>query len=182
MWRAHIQLDTLDDANFPRKGYAFVAEASILEYESGGDPIRTYLLNGLLPVTFGRLTLLGIANARRSRDDRGGFGLGGFLNLSGTPPGAVSGSQAGYLAALAYWHMGRTRGALGGDWYAGFSLEAGNAWKRASDFARDDVRKAGSLFLGLDSLIGPLYFAYGRTFGGESAWYLFLGRPGYRGL
>lgn len=26
-------------------------------------------------------------------------------------------------------------------------------------------------------VIGPLYFAYGHTFGGDSALYLFLGRP-----
>ena len=37
-----------------------------------------------------------------------------------------------------------------------------------------------SLFLGLDSIIGPLYLAYGKTFGGDSAFYLFLGRPANR--
>ena len=42
------------------------------------------------------------------------------------------------------------------------------------------MHKAASLFLGLDSIIGPLYLAYGKTFGGESAFYLFLGRPANR--
>jgi len=39
------------------------------------------------------------------------------------------------------------------------------------------LRKAASVFLGLDTVIGPLYLGWGRTFGGESALYLFLGRP-----
>ena len=177
---AEVSLDTLDDPNFPRRGYGAIARTSLLDYESGGDPIQTYLVNGLLPYTWGRLTLLGLANAQRSRDDRGAFGLGGLFNLSGTPPGAIVGSQAAFGALLGYWHMGRTRGALGGDWYIGLSAEAGNAWYRSSEVPRGEVRKAASAFLGLDSILGPVYLAYGKTFGGDSAWYIFLGRPTYR--
>ena len=180
--RAEVNLDTLDDPNFPRRGYGAIAQASLIDYESGGDPIETVVLNALVPYTWGRLTLLGIANTRRSLDDRGAFGLGGLFNLSGTPPGAIVGSQAGFAALLGYWHMGRTRGALGGDWYAGVSLEAGNAWDRSSGIPRGEVHKAASAFLGLDSILGPVYLAYGKTFGGESAWYVFLGRPTYRNL
>ena len=135
--------------------------------------------SGLLPITFGRLTLLGLAFSQRSRDDRVSFPLGGLFNLSGTPVGAISGSQVSGIGALAYWRMGQLRGAMGGDWYAGFSLEAGRAWRRA-DADPGEVHKAASLFVGLDSIIGPLYFAYGKTFGGDSALYLFLGRPANR--
>ena len=39
------------------------------------------------------------------------------------------------------------------------------------------ARKAASVYLGLDSIIGPLYLGWGHTFGGDSAFYLFLGRP-----
>jgi NTE family protein len=178
--RAGFVVDTLDDPNFPRRGYAFAAEASLLDYASGGDAIVTYAANGLVPFTWGRFTVLGSLATQRSRDDRGGFSLGGLFNLSGTPAGSVTGSQAAIAAAIAYWRMGELRGNFGGSWYAGLSLEAGNAWDRASNAPRGDTRKASSAFVGLDSLIGPLYFAWGKTFGGDSAFYIFLGLPLYR--
>ena len=53
----------------------------------------------------------------------------------------------------------------------------GKAWQRRSDVSLGDLRKAGSVFLGLDTMIGAMYLGYGHTAGGESAFYLFLGRP-----
>jgi len=175
--RIGVSFDTLDDANFPRRGYGANFDTTRAFYKNGGEEIQQYQFSGLLPFTWSRLTLLALVNANRSRDDRGGFPLGGFLNLSGTPHGAIVGSQTAFVAGLAYYRFGQTRGALGGDLYAGMSLEAGNAWQRADDVNRGDIRKAASLFLGMDSLFGPLYFAVGKTFGGQSAVYLFLGRP-----
>jgi NTE family protein len=174
--------DTLDDANFPRSGYLVNAGTTRIEYSSDPDhAVQTYVAQVLWPVTYGRFTLLGIGAAARSRDDRGGFSLGGFLNLSGTPVGAVSGSQAGIVAAVGYYRMEELPRTIGRNWYAGLSLEAGNAWARRADADSGDLRKAMSLFVGLDTVIGPLYFAYGHTFSGDSALYLFLGRPTERG-
>jgi NTE family protein len=176
--RASVTFDTLDDANFPRRGHFVSVGAAATRY--GGEPssaVQTYTLSTLLPITFGRLTLLGIAGAERSRDDRGGFSLGGFFNLSGTPVGAITGSQAAIVEALAYYRMGELPRAVGRGWYAGMSLEAANVWARRSDIDAGSLRKAASLFLGLDTVIGPLYVGWGHTFGGESALYLFLGRP-----
>jgi NTE family protein len=172
-------LDTLDDANFPRHGYAVSGEVDRLSYRAGAsDPIQTYQMSALIPYTFGRVTLLGLATGARSRDDRGGFSLGGLFNLSGTPIGAVGGSQVAALAMLGYYRVGEVLPrALGRNVYLGGSLEAGNAWQSKSDIRYGDLRKAGSLFVGVDSIIGPMYFAVGKTFGGDSAVYLFLGRP-----
>ena len=176
--RLGTAFDTLDDANFPRNGYLLNAGASSIRYSSGdGSAVQTYEVGGLFPLTFGRLTFLGIIGSQRSKDDRGGFGLGGFLNLSGTPVGAVIGTQSAFLAGLAYYRMGELPRAVGRGWYAGMSLEAGNVWAKRSDVSLSDVRKAASLFLGFDTTIGPLYLGYGHTFGGDSALYLFLGRP-----
>ena len=36
---------------------------------------------------------------------------------------------------------------------------------------------AGSVFLAADTWLGPFYFAYGRASGGQSSFYLYLGRP-----
>ena len=176
--RLALTFDALDDANFPRRGYIVNASTQTNRYSSAtGSPVQTYSLQAILPVTFGRFTLTGFAAAARSRDDRGGFNLGGFLNLSGTPVGAVSGSQAAIAGAAAYYRVGELPRALGRNWYAGVSLEAGNAWQRRSDIDLGNVRKATSLFFGFDTIIGPLYLGWGHTFGDDSAFYLFLGRP-----
>jgi NTE family protein len=175
--RVGLLLDTLDDANFPRHGYAMNADTLRFDYRSTDDPIQVWQASALVPATWGNLTLTGLFGTQRSRDDRASFPLGGLFNLSGTPPGAISGSQIDMVGGLAYWRMGQVRGALGGDWYVGASLEAGKVRQRASGTSQDEVHKAGSLFVGLDSLMGPLYFAWGKTFGGDSAFYLFLGRP-----
>jgi NTE family protein len=175
--RVGVLFDTLDDANFPRRGYAVNADALRFAYRGVDDPIQVWQGSALVPVTFGNLTLTGIVGAQHSRDDRASFSLGGLFNLSGTPPGAISGSQVVSGAGLAYYRMGQLRGALGGDWYVGASLEAGKAWQKVDGSNRGELHKAGSLFMGLDSLVGPLYFAWGKTFGGDSAFYIFLGRP-----
>jgi NTE family protein len=175
--RFGVTFDTLDDANFPRRGYLAGAAITNFSYSSGGSPVQTYVAEGLFPVTYGRLTLLPIVTAARSRDDRGGFSLGGFLNLSGTPYGAVTGSQAALLTGIAYYRMGELPRGFGSVWYAGLSLEAGNAWERRSDVGFGNLRKAASLFLGFDTILGPLYLGWGHSFGGDSALYLFLGRP-----
>jgi NTE family protein len=37
--------------------------------------------------------------------------------------------------------------------------------------------KSASVFLGLDTPVGPLYLGYGHAADGNSAAYLYLGRP-----
>jgi NTE family protein len=171
-------LDTVDDANFPHRGVLVAAQASAIRYGSdSGGPVRTFEADGLFPLTYGRLTFLALVAAARSHDERGGFNLGGFLNLSGTPSGAVSGASTAFAGLLAYYRMGELPRVIGRTWYAGGSIEAGNAWRGANGLGTRGVRKAASAFLGIDSIIGPVYLGYGHTFGGDSAFYLFLGRP-----
>jgi NTE family protein len=178
-----MTFDTLDDANFPRSGYLWGAGSTTYRFASDKSVlVQAYLAEALVPVTWDRWTLLGLARAGRTqRDGNAGFSLGGFLNLSGTPVGAVAGSQVASAALLAYYRMGDLPRALGGAYYAGASMEAGNAWTRRADVRFGDVRTAASLFVGLDSIVGPLYLGWGHTFGGGSAFYLFLGRPTNRG-
>jgi NTE family protein len=61
--------------------------------------------------------------------------------------------------------------------YAGLSFEMGNAWAERSQASVRDTRKDGSLFLGLDTFLGPIYIAAGYDSEGETAFYLFVGRP-----
>lgn len=105
------------------------------------------------------------------------FALGGFRQLSGLRAGQLRG-QYQALGQLAYYRpVGRFGGAFGGDVFAGGSVELGNVWQRSSAIGFDDLTIAASVFLGLDSFLGPLYFGYGRTDGGDNSFYLLLGMP-----
>jgi NTE family protein len=73
--------------------------------------------------------------------------------------------------------MGELPRVLGRGWYTGMSLEAGDAWYRSTGFRWGEVKKAGSLFVGLDTIAGPFYAGWGKTYRGDSTFYLFLGRP-----
>jgi NTE family protein len=66
--------------------------------------------------------------------------------------------------------------------YAGASLEVGNVWQDRDDVGFDDLRVGGSLFLGADTILGPVYVGYGMADRGNDAFYLFLGRPWLSGL
>ena len=66
---------------------------------------------------------------------------------------------------------------IGGAIYAGGSLEMGNVWQQRNDVSASGLLTAGSVFVAADTWVGPFYFAYGRTSGGQSSFYLYLGRP-----
>jgi NTE family protein len=58
--------------------------------------------------------------------------------------------------------------------YGGLSFEAGEAWIEG-DSVTGNRAWSGSLFVGADTMIGPLYVGYGRGDGDRSRWYLNIG-------
>ena len=92
-----------------------------------------------------------------------------------TAPGL--GGQTFGLGQLIYFaRVGQLPGALGDGVYVGIGAEAGNVWASRSDASFGDLRPGGLLFAGADTVFGPLYLGYGRTDGGNDAFYLFLGQ------
>jgi len=61
--------------------------------------------------------------------------------------------------------------------YAGLSGEYGNVFSSRSSIGLADGIAAGSVFLGFETVLGPLCLAYGRADGGRSNYYLTLGQP-----
>jgi NTE family protein len=89
----------------------------------------------------------------------------------------VTGANYGIARLMFYRKVGSGgEGFLNVPMYVGFSLEAGNVWDRRNDASFSSARKDGSLFLGLDTLLGPVYLGFGLEDGGGTASYLFLGR------
>jgi len=102
------------------------------------------------------------------------YRLGGLGRLSGLSPDQLSGRHIGF-ASLTYrrrinsFDLFKT--------YAGISLEAGNVWNFGNEMRFDDLRYSGSLFVGVDSPIGPVYFAVGHSDSGDNAVYFYVGDP-----
>lgn len=130
----------------------------------------------LLAHSWGRHTLLGGLEVKATVDGTAPVQsqqrLGGFLRLSGFEEGRLSGQQSG-LARLIY--MRRINDIQQFKAYAGASLEAGNVWADSGDIFGGDHIVGGSLFIGADTPIGPLYFAYGHNDTGKGSVYLYLG-------
>jgi NTE family protein len=61
--------------------------------------------------------------------------------------------------------------------YAGITLETGNVWESNSSIGFDNLVYSGSLFLGVDTPIGPFFLAWGHADTGESTFYFYLGNP-----
>jgi len=103
------------------------------------------------------------------------FRSGGFLNFSGFVQDQLSGQQELLLRGVYFRRIGDIQ------WlpaYAGLSLEYGNVYEDRDDISLspDDALLAASVFLGLDTVLGPLYLSYGHAEQGHDGVYLFLGR------
>ena len=110
-------------------------------------------------------------------DPLSAFSLGGLFNLSGLAADQIIGQHAAIGRLLYYRRIGEpTTPGLGIPIYVGGSLEAGNVWDDTDDVSVANTLTAGSVFVVLDTVLGPVYLAYGVAEGGHRSAYLFLGQ------
>ena len=102
------------------------------------------------------------------------FTLGGFFRLSGLPVDALIGQARALHRAAYYYRLPRSPFA---PLYLGASLEAGAVGDDQEAFEPNALDLAGSLFLGIDSPIGPIYVGGGLAEDGRGSLYIFLGSP-----
>lgn len=173
--------DTFDNLNFPNKGARAALELRRSDSIFGGDE-DFYSASGRFTIarTWDKNTLLGGVEAGVTFDGTAPtqnlFPLGGFINLSGFMADELSGQDVAIGRLVYYRNIGSRPGSFGVPVYIGGSLEAGNVWQDRNDMAFDDLLLAGSLFVGLDTPLGPFYLAYGHAEGGNNSAYMFLGQ------
>jgi NTE family protein len=110
-------------------------------------------------------------------DVRNLFPLGGFLNLSGLAPGEIAGRHFAIARAIYYRQIGRSgTGILDLPTYIGLAYEVGTVWDERRDIGFDSARNDFSVFFGVNSWLGPLYFGAGYDDSGDMAYFLSLGR------
>ncbi|MGH8183077.1 MAG: patatin-like phospholipase family protein [Rhodanobacteraceae bacterium] len=179
--------DTLDNADFPTHGSRVHLEYEMYRPALGGtvsgDVTR---LTGDWATTFGQglfkryTVLLGLRAASAHGDTQFMDSLepldflGGFLNLSGHTENSLFGNQSVLGRAVAYRRMGSRR-IFGVPLYLGASVEAGNVWDTHAEVDLGQLIYAGSVFGGVDTVLGPLFLGIGHASDGSNAWYLTFG-------
>jgi len=172
--------DKYDNLHFPRKGYLGKIEyRTSREGYGASDDYDQWLFGYSQAISWSKNTVVGTIAGATTEDDNAPleslFKLGGFLLISGLAEDQLSGQHFG-IARLVYYRRLSDDGFLRlFDTYLGRSLETGNVWQDADDISFDDTITAGSVFLGFDTPVGPLYTGYGATDTNEQSAFIFLG-------
>lgn len=180
---AALRFDTLDNAQFPRRGVRADLRWTLSRPGLGADnEFDTVAGEVASSWSRGKDTLqLGLAYATTLESNsavQDFFPLGGFLRLSGLERGEISGPHAALARLVYYRRVGETTGGIfDTPIYFGASAELGNVWQSRSDIGFDSMIVNGSLFAGIDTFIGPVYLAAGFAEQGQSNVYLFIGEP-----
>ena len=177
-----FQVDTLDRVTWPRDGtHVSITYGHSME-ELGADAEG----NGCSIVagsaaTIGKNILFGSVEVQDNFEGNPSlnnvFLLGGFLRLSGLANNELIGDRGGFMRLLYYRELTSfSLGALTQRMYAGLSLEGGNVYNGDEAVTWPSIRRAGSLYVGADTVLGPVYLAFGYAEGNRKSVYLSIGQ------
>ncbi len=169
--------DSLDDLFFPRRGWkgdvGWLGSRKELGADGDFDQATVRLLTAK---TWGRHTLqLGgrfMTTYNGEAPIQNYFRLGGIFTLPGYSENELAGQnavllKAGYLRAI--------RPLLSVPTYLGATLQYGDVFQDNDDIELSDMQVAAAAYLGLQSVIGPLYIGYGLADSGEQRLYFTIG-------
>lgn len=169
--------DKLNNVNFPSAGHFGLAEYRASREGLGAS---TYYDQAVLQyahaASWGRNTVIGRINGFSTMGGTAPLGartkLGGWMRLSGLQEDQLTGQYAGLIDLI---YMRRIGDIQLFKTYIGASLERGNVWQDSKDVSFSNSISAGSVFLGVDTPIGPLYLTYGHASTGDNSFYIYLG-------
>jgi NTE family protein len=175
-----LRHDSIDSSAFPRHGHRVslvhqqflsslgsdaAASVSRLQWDGAWSYGENHWLGGLR------------ANSAHEGDAllaTYGF-LGGLGNLSGYPEEGIFAPQTALARMVYFRRVAHADSLLSIPVYLGGSLEWGGFWRRREDVSVDDMLGAGSVFVGADTFLGPIFLGYGRAEGGRDSFYLTFG-------
>ena len=172
-----LEADRLDDRFFPKTGHAASVTYRFSDTSFGAtDDFEQLLGNGSIVLSKGdnvlilsadyRSTTSGVAPPERL------FRAGGLFNLSGFEYNQLSGQNFAKVAGTFRRDLIDT-GFV--DVSVGASIEYGNVWQTRSAMSFDDAIFAGSVFLGADTPLGPLFVGWGHAETTDGTFYVSLG-------
>jgi len=172
-------IDTFDNASFPHDGNRVdIKYTSLLDGWGSTDSFETVTATMQHAVTFGQTSIIPSFALARGLDTLplyGSFINGGFFNFPGYQRGELT-NQGNVIGRLIVFHTlyGKTTGLLTSPVYGGFTFDNGQFWRTD---AKDEFLTAGSLFVGADTPILPVYLGVGLAEGGVIAGYITIDRP-----
>lgn len=176
-----IDRDTLDNVNFPRSGDA--ARIIWRQSEPGLGADERYQQ---LEVRANRAFASGPHSLQlggflgRTNDDvdvaQSSFILGGMGEFSGFRENGLAGQNYNLARAIYYRRLNPSSMPLAIPIYLGGTLEYGRVYNRGRNALDTGYIGAGSLLLGMDTFLGPLFLGIGANDEGERAVYMNLGQ------
>jgi len=159
---AVYEIDTFDNHNFPRRGTRLAASwYSSSDALGADDEYDKISVAYRVANTFKdrHTLLLGLSGGVTLDEDApyyDQFMLGGLFKMSGLSDNQLVGQNAANGSLLYYLRLSKSI-------YVGCGIEAGNVWVDRDDAKFGDLLWGGDVFVGLDTIVGPIYLVYAYT-------------------
>jgi NTE family protein len=178
-YTALLYYDRLDNSFFPTSGSRLGLDYIHSDDALGADEeYQQVTLDATSVASFGRHTVQAIGRYYTTIDNDAPiyaqFRAGGFGRLSGYNTNELFGQNFAMVGGSYRYRVTKSELVLLPG-YVGATLEYGQVAERSSDLF-DDGLVNGSLYLGFDTPVGPLFIAWGFAEGGRQQFLLRLGR------
>jgi NTE family protein len=175
-----FESDTLDSWDFPNRGQYSSAKLKLLREDLGAEQDgEGFELAASVTRTDNTYTTTAWGRIGASDDTpqiQNYHAVGGLFNLSGLADDQLIGRSAGMLGLGVRKRFGDLEATLQRSTYIGVTAELGGAWFEGESVTGDSLVAAGSVYLAMDTLVGPFYLAWGHAEGGYDRLYLVVGR------
>lgn len=175
----NYRYDSLDDVDFPKQGALINTE-----YTQGFEVLNADMAFNRLKIEAEKAVTKGRHRAVTRTEwgttfDNNTFlteqpALGGLGRLSGLAENQLRGNNTALGSVMYTYELTDVPKIT--KVYAGGSLELGNVWQNQGEMNWGNLLQSGSLFIGLDSIIGPAYIGIGHTEGYDTNFFMQVGR------
>jgi len=180
-FQSRLVITRVDAPTFPSSGTGFAAIYRRSSRSFGASDDYSKLgATGDVFITRGKQTLIiGAAGGTGFGSDLpfyDEFRLGGLLNLSAFPEGQIHGSRFALFRLGTYRRIHTLSGYFGKNVYAGGLFETGKAWQSSDESNLKDLQRSVGIFIGADTVLGPVIVAYARAETGHDRVYFTIGK------
>ena len=179
--KLNIEYDSLDEPFFPKHGshaQAWVSanrQTNSTEFLSQDVDYKQYFAEYTGVATKDKHTVIATAKVGETFSVKGDFSdvqdfssfytLGGLFSLSGLPSNAVTGNNVAFASLVYRYRVSEEDffGSFSMPLYLGFSAEVGETWYENENFSTDKLLYAGSVYLAVNTVLGPFYLGFGTT-------------------
>lgn len=173
-----LSVDTIDDASFPRSGFAGELGGRITGTSVGATSEASVgAVKAMGAFSFDRHTvrLRGewANNFSNSNENPYLQRMGGFLNLGGYSQNSLIGTEKALTQGQYLYKVGTLSGK---PVYGGAAVEWGGVWDKTSGIDPAGGKYSGTVFAAMNTRIGPAYLAYSKSEGSAKSVYLYIGQ------